>query len=115
VLQLLWGALELLARVLVLLFSDGFSSSGGLPADRQRRGSRAQPSGLRGPGGGKRFQFFESVYSVLFGDGDPNRSLERRRWIRIGCFLQHRGGAVIAEDLAPLLDLPARPADGQRA
>jgi hypothetical protein len=55
------------------------------------------------------------VYSVLFGDGDPNSCLERRRWIRIGCFLQHRGGAVIAEDLAPLLDLPPRPADGQRA
>jgi len=115
VLQLLWGFLELLVRVLVLLFSDGFSSSAGLPAGRQGGGGLAPSSARKAPGGEKRFLFFESVYSVLFGDGDPNRWLERRRWIRIGCFLQHRGGAVIAEDLAPLLDLPPRPADGQRA
>ncbi|MCT0225475.1 hypothetical protein [Synechococcus sp. CS-1328] len=59
--------------------------------------------------------FLESVFSVLFGDGDPNRQLEPRRWRRIGCFLSHQGGAVIAEDLAPLLDLPTRPADRERA
>lgn len=60
-------------------------------------------------------RFLESVFSVLFGDGDPNRRLEQRRWSRIGCFLSHQGGAVIAEDLAPLLDLPSRPADRERA
>lgn len=60
-------------------------------------------------------ELLESLFSVLFGDGDPNRNLEQRRWRRIGCFIAHRGGAVIAEDLAPLLDLPRRPADGERA
>lgn len=60
-------------------------------------------------------ELLEQVFSVLFGDGDPNRDLEQRRWRRIGCFLAHRGGAVIADDLAPLLDLPTRPSDGERA
>ena len=114
-LQLLWGALELLARILTLLFSDGFISSAAGPESRQEGGGGAQGTQQRGQGGTKRVDFFESVYSVLFGDGDPNHGLERRRWIRVGCFLQHRGGAVIAEDLAPLLDLPPRPADGERA
>jgi hypothetical protein len=49
------------------------------------------------------------VYSVLFGDGDPNKALEARRWQRIGGFLRYRDGVVIAEDLAPLLDLETPP------
>ena len=117
--QLLWAGLELLVRLLVLLISDGFS--GGLSGpgwdssrqpgpDPQRKAAAAVAmSGL------KRFAFFEAVYSLLFGDGDPNQALERRRWVRIGCFLQHRGGAVIAEDLAPLLELPHRPTDAEQA
>lgn len=123
VFQLLWAGLELLARLLVLLISDGFSGgfSGGLGGtgrdssgrpvpDPQRKGSAAVAQS-----GVKRIAFFEAVYSPLFGDGDPNHAMERRRWVRIGCFLRHRGGAVIAEDLAPLLELPPRPADGQQA
>jgi hypothetical protein len=57
----------------------------------------------------QRVAFLESVYSVLFGDGDPNKALEARRWQRIGGFLRYRGGVVIAEDLAPLLDLETPP------
>jgi hypothetical protein len=45
----------------------------------------------------------------LFGDGDPNKALEARRWQRIGGFLRYRDGVVIAEDLAPLLDLETPP------
>lgn len=117
--QLLWAGLELLARLLVLLISDGFS--GGLSGpgwDTSRRPgphSQRKASAAVAMSGLKRLAFFEAVYSLLFGDGDPNQALERRRWVRIGCFLQHRGGAVIAEDLAPLLELPPRPSDGQQA
>ena len=52
--------------------------------------------------------------SILFGDGDPNRRLEPQRWRRIAAFLRKRGGVVIAEDLAPLLDLPDCPSDPDR-
>ncbi|MFM7314312.1 MAG: hypothetical protein ACKO0M_14315 [Cyanobium sp.] len=115
VLELLWAGLELVARLLGVLFRDGWSGADG----RRSRASKDEPQRNRPAatprGGEKRFAFFEAVTSILFGDGDPNRNLERRRWVRIGCFLQHRGGAVIAEDLAPLLDLPPRPTDGQLA
>lgn len=119
VFQLLWAGLELLARLLVLLISDGFS--GGLSGpgwDSSRRPGpdpERKASAAVAQSGVKRFAFFEAVYSLLFGDGDPNQALERRRWVRIGCFLQHRGGAVIAEDLAPLLELPHRPTDAAQA
>ncbi|MBM5827771.1 MAG: hypothetical protein FJ050_06925 [Cyanobacteria bacterium M_surface_7_m2_040] len=47
--------------------------------------------------------FLNAVFSILFGDGDPNARLESQR-----C------GVVIAEDLAPLLDLPDCPSDPDR-
>ncbi len=58
--------------------------------------------------------FLSAVFSILFGDGDPNARLEPKRWRRIGAFLRKRGGVVIAEDLAPLLDLPDCPSDPDR-
>ncbi len=96
------GSLELLVRLAVAVCSDQlwYGSPGSYP--------RAE--GQTAP---KRVAFLESVYSILFGDGDPNSGLEQRRWKRIGAVLQRRGGVVIAEDLAPLLDLPAPPSDCQ--
>ncbi len=58
--------------------------------------------------------FLSAVFSILFGDGDPNARLEPLRWRRIAAFLSLHGGVVIAEDLAPLLDLPDCPADPER-
>jgi len=58
--------------------------------------------------------FLSAVFSILFGDGDPNARLEPQRWRRIGAVLRKRGGVVIAEDLAPLLDLPDCPSDPER-
>jgi hypothetical protein len=55
--------------------------------------------------------FLSAVFSILFGDGDPNARLEPLRWRRIAAFLRLHGGVVIAEDLAPLLDLPDCPED----
>ncbi len=58
--------------------------------------------------------FLSAVFSILFGDGDPNARLEPLRWRRIAAFLRLHGGVVIAEDLAPLLDLPDCPSDPDR-
>ena len=52
--------------------------------------------------------FLESVFSFVFGDGDPNEKLEQYRWAEVGKFIRGAGGAVTAEQLAPLLE-PPRP------
>jgi hypothetical protein len=52
----------------------------------------------------KRLNFLEAVFSFIFGDGDPNADLERRRWNYIGKFIHQQQGAVIAEQIAPFLD-----------
>jgi len=48
--------------------------------------------------------FFESVFSFLFGDGDPNANLEERRWREIATMIRNNNGVVIAEQIAPYLD-----------
>jgi hypothetical protein len=48
--------------------------------------------------------FFEAVFSFLFGDGNPNANLEERRWQEIATVIQNNRGAVVAEQIAPYLD-----------
>jgi len=48
--------------------------------------------------------FLESIYSFLFGDGNPNADLEDRRWQMIATVIRNNRGAVIAEQIAPFLD-----------
>ena len=48
--------------------------------------------------------FLESVFSFLFGDGDPNADLEDRRWNTIGTVIRNYQGSIIAEQIAPYLD-----------
>ncbi len=48
--------------------------------------------------------FLESVFSFLFGDGDPNEDLDDRRWQVIGNVIRNNRGAVTAEQIAPYLD-----------
>ncbi len=48
--------------------------------------------------------FLEGIYSFLFGDGDPNKDLEERRWGAIATVIRNNRGAVSAEQLAPYLD-----------
>lgn len=48
--------------------------------------------------------FLESVFSFLFGDGNPNADLEERRWRAIATVIRNNGGAVAAEQIAPYLD-----------
>ncbi len=52
--------------------------------------------------------FLESVFSFLFGDGNPNADFEERRWQAIGAVIQNNGGAIAAEQVAPYLDIPDR-------
>ncbi|KAL0910453.1 hypothetical protein M5K25_021438 [Dendrobium thyrsiflorum] len=49
--------------------------------------------------------FIESVFSFVFGDGDPNQGLEEERWKLIGQYISSNGGVVTAEELAPYLDV----------
>jgi hypothetical protein len=48
--------------------------------------------------------FLESIFSFLFGDGNPNSDLEKRRWQEIGTAILRSKGAVAAEQIAPYLD-----------
>lgn len=52
----------------------------------------------------KDLNFFEAVFSFLFGDGNPNTNLEERRWQTIATVIRNNGGAVVAEQIAPYLD-----------
>ncbi|CAI9097735.1 OLC1v1034211C1 [Oldenlandia corymbosa var. corymbosa] len=49
--------------------------------------------------------FIESVFSFVFGDGDPNQGIEEERWKLIGEYIASNGGVVTAEELAPFLDV----------
>ena len=53
--------------------------------------------------------FFESFFSFVFGDGDPNRTFNERRLQRIAEVIRSKDGVVISEDLAPYLDPPYAP------
>ncbi len=48
--------------------------------------------------------FFEAVFSFLFGDGNPNANLEERRWQEIATVIRNNDGAVVAEQITPYLD-----------
>lgn len=53
--------------------------------------------------------FLESVYSFVFGDGDPNSGREQRQLAAVAAAARRNGGVLTAEQMAPLLDPPERP------
>ncbi|KAL1330690.1 uncharacterized protein At5g03900, chloroplastic [Arachis ipaensis] len=53
----------------------------------------------------EKMNFIESVFSFVFGDGDPNQGIEEERWKLIGQYISSNGGVVAAEELAPYLDI----------
>eukprot|EP00986_Skeletonema_menzelii_P015572 scaffold12061_cov146-Skeletonema_menzelii.AAC.2 len=55
--------------------------------------------------------FLESVFSYVFGDGDPNGDVEERRLALVGEMIRQNGGAVTAEQLAPFCDEAPMPLD----
>ncbi|CAE8740304.1 unnamed protein product, partial [Polarella glacialis] len=70
---------------------------------------RYETYGLYGsPQGPPKMSFFESVFSFVFGDGDPNtRLLTETRWQLIAETIAQNGGSVVADQLAPFLDAPS--------
>lgn len=48
--------------------------------------------------------FFEAIFSFLFGDGNLNADLEERRQKQIAAVIRNNQGAVVAEQIAPYLD-----------
>ncbi|MEL6581155.1 MAG: hypothetical protein AAFQ14_15525 [Cyanobacteria bacterium J06621_12] len=48
--------------------------------------------------------FLESVFSFLFGDGNPNADLEEYRWQAIGSIISQSKGSVVGEQIAPYVD-----------
>lgn len=70
-----------------------FNPNYGSPQSRRRK-SREQ----------NQLNFFEAIFSFLFGDGNPNAELEQRRWQQIATVIRNNKGAVVAEEIAPYLD-----------
>ena len=66
--------------------------------NRRRRQRRRQASGKY------QMNFLESVFSFLFGDGNPNADLEEERYATIGSIIQANKGAVAGEQIAPYVD-----------
>mmetsp|Transcript_30348 Transcript_30348/g.63571 ORF Transcript_30348/g.63571 Transcript_30348/m.63571 type:complete len:620 (+) Transcript_30348:112-1971(+) len=50
--------------------------------------------------------FLESVFSFVFGDGNPNAGLEEKRLSLAAQMIRNNKGAVTAEQLAPYCDAP---------
>lgn len=69
---------------------------------RRQHGYSGRTAPVRRPG--EKLNFFEAIFSFLFGDGDPNADLEERRWRTIGNVIGNNGGAITAEQVAPYLD-----------
>jgi hypothetical protein len=78
----------------VIFYSRRVGDGRGVSRDSQTRG---EPSGM---------SFLESVYSFVFGDGDPNEVVMTvNRWRKMAAVIRANNGAVVAEQLAPFLDL----------
>ncbi|ABA23818.1 conserved hypothetical protein [Trichormus variabilis ATCC 29413] len=71
-----------------------FNPNYGYSAPERRRSSQESSD----------LNFFEAVFSFLFGDGNPNANLEERRWQEIATVIRGSRGAVVAEQIAPYLD-----------
>jgi len=70
-------------------------------------GGQRQGQGGREEGQPAEMGFLESCFSYIFGDGDPNAGVEEVRYREIAGVIRRSGGAVVAEQLAPYLDVPA--------
>ncbi|MBR8831320.1 MAG: hypothetical protein N5P05_002123 [Chroococcopsis gigantea SAG 12.99] len=76
------------------IFSPGYESNYYQEQGKVERGNAPK----------KQLNFLESIFSFLFGDGNPNYDLEERRWRTVATVIKNNGGAITAEQLAPYLD-----------
>jgi hypothetical protein len=74
-----------------------------LPATTTTLGS-SELAPIRAKTQRKPLNFLEAVFSVLFGDGNPNADIEQRRWSYIANLIHRQRGVAIAEQIAPYLD-----------
>jgi len=65
---------------------------------------RRAPSQLNELDSQPKMNFLESIFSFLFGDGNPNFDLEVRRNREISEVIRSHSGVVIAEQITPYLD-----------
>ncbi|AFY62097.1 hypothetical protein [Synechococcus sp. PCC 6312] len=86
-----------------IFFPDFWWFFGSDPYRPRRQSSRNQ---RQNP---EEMNFLEGIYSFLFGDGNPNVNLESRRWQEVGQQIINQKGAVVAEQIAPYLDIPPGP------
>jgi hypothetical protein len=77
---------------------------GGSSSNSDSRMTVAEPDRSSKKKQRKSLNFLEAVFSVLFGDGNPNADLEQRRWRYIGNLIHRQQGVAIAEQIAPYLD-----------
>jgi hypothetical protein len=126
VISILLILLSIAIIVIAMFFSDSDNSSGGSSGSSRSRGggswglgffwsdlcnffifnvgdhrTRAQTQSLHQPS--ESLNFFEAIFSFLFGDGNPNANLELRRNQLVGQVIQNAGGAIAAEQIAPFL------------
>ncbi len=77
--------------------SNSGSSSGSSGEPKKRRRKFA-------PRKKEKINFLEATFSFIFGDGDPNKGLEKRRFAEIATVITNNKGAIIAEQVIPYLD-----------
>ncbi|CAE7651807.1 unnamed protein product [Symbiodinium pilosum] len=79
-----------------VIFYRPYYSYGMFDADMYERGPTEKP----------KMGFLESVYSFVFGDGDPNAGRLDRQLAAVAALARRNGGVLTAEQMAPLLDPP---------
>jgi hypothetical protein len=131
------ASIALVFSAILVLQSSGGSSDRDDRRDNRRGGGMSFGGGFGGMWGPSPFDFFyyrpygsygyygtgndvkdpeemgflESVFSFVFGDGDPNAGLEEKRLSLAAQMIRDSKGAVTAEQLAPYCDAPDLPDD----
>jgi hypothetical protein len=72
--------------------------------DREYRYNKPRSNDTKNTQEYRKLNFLESIFSFLFGDGNPNYDLEKRRWQSIATVIQNNRGAIIGEQIAPYCD-----------
>ncbi|KAL8039725.1 hypothetical protein ABFX02_10G054800 [Erythranthe guttata] len=100
------ASIVIVFTAIIVIMASGSSKSKSRKSSRSSRrykDTSSEKENVRYGDGGK--EFIESVFSFVFGDGDPNQGIEETRWKLIGQYIASNGGVVAAEELAPYLDL----------
>ncbi|KAL7096622.1 hypothetical protein ACP275_10G090400 [Erythranthe tilingii] len=100
------ASIVIVFTAIIVIMASGSSKSKSRKSSRSSRrykDTSSEKENVRYGDGG--IEFIESIFSFVFGDGDPNQGIEETRWKLIGQYIASNGGVVAAEELAPYLDL----------